>query len=341
MVEVERNLPQPTVPKPLQEGEGIIRGANDQGTANGRIAQLTNRWDCWQADHHGRRLGTIVAPVKLEGPVYAFLCLVPRLLPRFCQMDPQRPRRYLHRAGFVPALAQRRLILLRIPGSGPGQRVVASRRSPRHALWPHRRNSYWRIGFLYRLRRHLHILEAVEAALMVEGIFGEAALDDIQAFVHALPLPFQWHPVGLVLVVGAASNTHTPIKSAAGNQVEGSDIFGHAQRMIQWENQDECPDPDMRSARGNGRQHRELRGRPRVDFKVVFSVPDVSESQLLGIHRFVNKIMVDLLQGFRVIRVIAYRHGESNIHDVPLLSFRKVFATLVVALRKTCSRHAS
>src|SRR5262249_36175561 len=105
----------------------------------------------------------------------------------------------------------------------------------------------------------LHLLKAEQVAIMIEALLGETALDNIKAFVHAVPLAFQRHAVGVVLVVSTTSDPHPEFESAPRDEIKGSNIFGHTQGMVERQNHDKRLNPDAEGSSGYSRQHRKLR----------------------------------------------------------------------------------
>lgn len=119
MMEIEGDLLESTVSELFQESERVISGTDNHATANRCMTQFADRQEHRQIEYPLDRLIAAIAAIKLEGPVHCLLGLVPRLLPRSRQVNPDRIGSNLNSSGIMACRLQRGMVVLHISRSAP------------------------------------------------------------------------------------------------------------------------------------------------------------------------------------------------------------------------------
>jgi hypothetical protein len=166
---------------------------------------------------------------------------------------------------------------------------------------------------LHRLGGHRDVAERKVLALVAELVLGETLPDHVERLVGPPERLLRVEPEHRALA------RHRPcaddqLQPAAGQDVHGGRVLGHPERVVQRQQQHVRPQPDHRRPGGHRGQQRELGRVVLVLGEVMLGQPPAAEPQLLAQHRLVEHLPVDLGERPHLVRVVAGRHGQANIH---------------------------
>ena len=123
------------------------------------------------------------------------------------------------------------------PGKGhavaAGEQVEAAPHGRLDGLQTLRGDPHRRMRLLDGMRVHGGLGDPVVLALVAEGLAGQRLKDDVDGFLPARPAFAQLDPQALELVsLIAAAQAH--VEASAAEQIDGGDLLGDDERMMQW-----------------------------------------------------------------------------------------------------------
>ena len=138
------------------------------------------------------------------------------------------------------------------------------------------------MGILIRARRHRGIVDAIELALVAEGLALPGLSDDLEPFAKASLALGVGHAVGVIRAHDAAA-ADAELEAALADVVDGRDFLGDAQRVVQGKNLDGRAHADSPRAGGDGARHLERGGDHRARRgEMDLAEPDTVDSPGLG-----------------------------------------------------------
>src|SRR5204863_8062014 len=173
-----------------------------------------------------------------------------------------------------------------------------------------------RMGSLIGTGGHRRVLDLVKRAVVAEGFSRPGLPEDLERFAKARLALAVGHTVD---VVGAhdAAPADPELETALADLIDGGDLLGDAQRMIEREHLDRRADPDAAGARGDRAcdlqrcgDHRAGRG------EVDLAEPDAMDTPGVGAVRQLE----DVAEGLRLRDSVTLLLDEdSEVHGSSLL----------------------
>src|SRR5580704_2953940 len=150
--------------------------------------------------------------------------------------------------------------------------------------------------FLDGLRRHFDILKVEELALEGDGLAGKGTADDFEGLVGARAALLGRHAETLKLFALEA-DPNAKLEATAGDHINGRNVLGQADRIVQRHQQHPGCDADPVGTGGDRRGGGQDRGKIAVFDEVVLGQPDIIETVVFAPRDLVEDFAVQAVGG--------------------------------------------
>src|SRR5581483_3675718 len=209
----------------------------------------------------------------------------------------------------LAVLFQRRIVHLLLIRAAGAAEVIPIARQSRDRFRSAAREPEWRMRLLDGFRHERDIAQAVEPAVERKSVFGPRPADDFRSFLEAraalLARDAEAGELGHAIAL-AQAEIETPVR----DDIDGRGVFGHAQWIMERQQQDEGANTDAPGTRRDRARDRQQRGRIAVGNEVMLRQPYGVVTQFFSGDAKVEMLAIEIDE--RVAAEVRTAEGEQQ-----------------------------